>query len=104
KAGFLKFEAVVTHEGLGSIIPNQCEVSYINQIELPSGQSAFEAFRKLFGSFTGALVLNDLGKPEDARFLLQHVIRDNTGAPLGRLYTSALPARKFDGTNIIQLT
>src|SRR5207248_3295992 len=29
KAGFLKFEAVVTHEGLGSIIPNQCEVSYI---------------------------------------------------------------------------
>lgn len=103
RAGFQKLENIVTREDLGAISPNQCEVTYINQIALAAGQSPFEAFERLFGTFTKALVLGDLDKPEDARFLFQYVIRVQD-APAGRLYVTALPARRLDGSSIIQLT
>ena len=90
--GYRKLEAVLAREGLGAIEPNQCEVTYINQIPLPDGQSPFEAFERLFGSFTKALVLNDLRAPEDAQFLLRYVISDQGGAPAGRLIITAEPA------------
>ncbi len=103
ETGFRQFEAVVGRENLGSVVPNQCEISYFNQIAMHSDQSLFEAFARIFRPFTSALILDDLGTPEDARFSVQYVIRENTG-PLGRLYVSALPARKLDGTKIVHLT
>jgi uncharacterized protein (TIGR04255 family) len=101
--GYRKLESVLAREKLGSIEPNQCEVIYINQVPLPAGQSPFEAFERLFGSFTKALVLGELDAPEDARFLMRYIIRDQTGAPCGRLTVTAEPAWKLDGSNIVQL-
>jgi uncharacterized protein (TIGR04255 family) len=103
EAGFHQFETVVGRESLGSVVPNQCEISYFNQIAMPSDQSPFEAFARIFGPITSELISDDLGTPEDARFSVQYVIRENSG-PLGRLYVSALPARKLDGTKIVHLT
>jgi uncharacterized protein (TIGR04255 family) len=37
--GFRKFIAVIDREGLGPVIPNQCEVSYYNQIPVPDGET-----------------------------------------------------------------
>lgn len=103
EAGFRQFEAVVTKEQLGTIVPNQCEISYINQIIVETDQYSFAALAQIFGPFTSKFILSDLGAPEDARFFTQYIIREKDG-PLGRLYISALPARKLDGTRIIQLT
>ena len=100
--GYRKLEKVLARENLGTIVPNQCEVTYINQIPLPEGQSSFEAFEKLFGAFTNALVLDDLHSPEDARFLLRYIIRNEDGEPGGRLIVTADPAWRLDGTNIVQ--
>jgi uncharacterized protein (TIGR04255 family) len=102
ESGYRKLDAILARERLGSIEPNQCEVTYINQIPLPEGQSPFEAFEKLFGSFTKVLVLEDLRAPEDARFLLRYIIRDHDGAPAGRLIITAEPAWKLDGSSIVQ--
>lgn len=102
ESGYRKLEAVLKRERIGSIEPNQCEVTYINQIPLPEGQSPFEAFERLFGSFTNALILDELRAPEDARFLLRYVIPDKDGVPAGRLIVSAEPAWKLDGSNIVQ--
>jgi uncharacterized protein (TIGR04255 family) len=104
ESAYRKLEGVFARENLGSIEPNQCEVSYINQIPLPEGQSTFEAFERLFGSFTRALILDDLRAPEDARFLLRYVIPSEDGTPAGRLIVTAEPAWKLDGTNIVQFT
>ena len=104
ESGYRKLDALIGRENLGTIIPNQCEVTYINQIPLPVGQSPFETFERLFGSFISALILDDLGKPEDARFLLRYIIRDADGAPAGRLIVTAEPAWKLDGTSMVQLT
>jgi hypothetical protein len=39
--GFRKFIAVIDREGLGPVIPNQCEVSYYNQIPVPDGETSW---------------------------------------------------------------
>jgi uncharacterized protein (TIGR04255 family) len=102
EGGYRRLETVLARERLGAIEPNQCEVTYINQIPLPDGQSPFQAFERLFGSFTKALVLDDLRAPEDARFLLRYIIVGQDGAPAGRLIITAEPAWKLDGANIVQ--
>ncbi|MBB4257302.1 uncharacterized protein (TIGR04255 family) [Bradyrhizobium sp. CIR3A] len=104
RAGFATFSSAISSEGLGPIIPNQCEVSYINQMPVPVGGSLSDLTDDLFGQHTGSLALDDLGKPEDLRFLLRYVMRDGEGKPIGRLVASAEPGRRQDGQLIVQLT
>ena len=104
EAGYRKLDALIARENLGSIIPNQCELTYINQIPLPMGRSPFEAFQRLFGEFTATLILEDLGKPEDARFMLRYQFRDEESKPIGRLIVTVEPAWKLDGTHLVQMT
>jgi uncharacterized protein (TIGR04255 family) len=104
KAGFATFADAISNEGLGPIIPNQCEVTYINQMPIPAGGNLSDLTDDLFGQHTGSLALDDLGKPEDLRFLLRYIMRDAEGKPIGRLIASAEPARRIDGQTIVQLT
>jgi uncharacterized protein (TIGR04255 family) len=103
-SSFATFSKAVSGEGLGPIIPNQCEVSYINQVPVPAGSSLSDLTKDLFGQHTGGLALDDLGQPEDLRFLLRYVLKDAEGKPVGRLTASAEPARRMDGHTIVQLT
>jgi uncharacterized protein (TIGR04255 family) len=103
-AGFRTFSEAISKEGLGAIIPNQCEVTYINQMPVPEGGTLSDLTDDLFGQHTGSLALADLGKPEDLRFLLRYIIHDDKGKPVGRLIASAEPARRADGQTIMQLT
>ena len=102
--GFNVFANLIARENLGTIVPNQCEVSYINQIPVPNDTSLYSVFGKIFAQPTEKVILDDLGAPEDLRFLLRYVIRDEVGAPVGRVIASAEPARRIDGIVIIQLT
>jgi uncharacterized protein (TIGR04255 family) len=104
QAGFSTFEKAILSEGLGPIIPNQCEVTYINQMPVPAGGNLSDLTDDMFGQHTGSLALDDLGKPEDLRFLLRYVMKDMEGKPIGRLIASAEPARRIDGQTIVQLT
>jgi uncharacterized protein (TIGR04255 family) len=104
KTGFATFKEAILSEGLGPVIPNQCEVTYINQMPVPSDGSLSDLTDDLFGQHTGSLAMENLGKPEDLRFLLRYVMRDADGKPIGRLIASAEPARRIDGQTIVQLT
>jgi uncharacterized protein (TIGR04255 family) len=97
------FSLFVSEKGLGVIEPNQCEVSYINQIPLQHGETPFQGIERLFGRALAAPSTHTPGPPEDARLLLRYVIRNESGAPVGRLIIAADPARRADGTHIIQL-
>jgi uncharacterized protein (TIGR04255 family) len=70
KGGYATFTKAVSEEGLGPVIPNQCEVTYINHMPVLAGSSLSDLTDDLFGQHTGSLALDDLGKPEDLRFLL----------------------------------
>jgi uncharacterized protein (TIGR04255 family) len=102
--GLEAFVDVVSKEQLGDVVPNQCEVSYINQILVPADGNLYSVIGKVFAQHTEKMVLDDLGSPEDLRFLLRYVIRDDSGAPVGRVIVSADPAWRADGGIVIQLT
>jgi uncharacterized protein (TIGR04255 family) len=103
--GFKTVIDVLAEEKLGTVIPNQCEVSYINQIPVLDGESVYDTFNKVFAHQSASMILDDLGgAPEDLRLLLRYIIRDENSAPAGRVIISADPARRADGVTIIQLT
>jgi len=103
-SGYRTLSDAIAKEGLGPIIPNQCEVTYINQVLVPEGGTLSDLTDDMFGQHTGSLALANLGKPEDLRFLLRYIMRDEKEKPVGRLIASAEPARRQDGRTIIQLT
>ena len=105
EAGLRRFSAFI-EEGCtwGRWSRNQCEITYINQIPIRSGETAFGGFERIFGGVLASPVVSMLSTPEDARLLLRYVIRNEGGNPIGRLIVSAEPARKSDGTNIIQMS
>jgi uncharacterized protein (TIGR04255 family) len=104
ESGFTTYVDAIVDAGLPRPVPNQCEVTYINQIPVPEGQSLSELSADLFGQHTGNLILADLGEAEDLRFMIRYVIRDEAGEPYGRMIASAEPARRLDGQLIVQLT
>jgi uncharacterized protein (TIGR04255 family) len=103
EAGLRQFSSFIEEHQLGAVEPNQCEVTYINHVPLRSNESAFAGLQRLFESVLARPHVSALGLPEDARLMLRYVMRSNAGAPIGRLIVSAEPARRSDGTNIIQL-
>jgi uncharacterized protein (TIGR04255 family) len=102
--GFNTFADVVAKENLGAIVPNQCEVSYINQIPVADHTTLYSVIGKVFAQHTEKMILDDLGTPEDLRFLLRYVMRDDSGAPAGRVLVSVEPAQRIDGVTVIQMT
>jgi uncharacterized protein (TIGR04255 family) len=104
RTGLQALVEVITEAGLGAVVPNQCEVSYINQICVPEGGDVFGVIESLFNQQAAQFALNDLGRPEDLRFLLRYVIRDSSDVPTGRLIVVAEPALRPDGAAVIQLT
>jgi len=103
--GLRRFSALMTLHGLGTIVPNQCEVTYINHIPLPPGPNGIEVMlKKSFGFWLLPPVLGGLGDPEDSRVLLRYVIRAEDRIPIGRLLISIEPAWKLDGTYLLQMT
>jgi uncharacterized protein (TIGR04255 family) len=102
--GLRKFIAVVDGQNLGPVVPNQCEVSYFNQIPVLDKESVWSLFALTFPDRAGNTTVEGLGSPEDGRFVLRYVIPGSDANPLGRMTVAAQPARRADGVNIIQFT
>ena len=81
-AGFQKFTDVIGREKLGPIVPNQCEVSYFNQIPIPEGQTIWSQLALTFPDRAGNATIEGLGEPEDARFVLRYNVPAASGSAL----------------------
>ncbi|MGB6658107.1 MAG: TIGR04255 family protein, partial [Xanthobacteraceae bacterium] len=104
ETGYRKFVSTIDQENLGPVVPNQCEVSYINQIAVSAGQTFWSLFASTFPNCSAGATVADLGHPEDMTFAMRYVIPAAGGGPLGRVTVAAQPAKRADGTNIIQFT
>jgi uncharacterized protein (TIGR04255 family) len=102
--GFRKFADIIAANQLGTLEPNQCEVSYFNQIPIPEDGSAIELMGNLFAHSPAKETLDELGTPEDFRTLVRYVMRRKDGSPRGRLLVSCEPAWRADGVPIVQMT
>ena len=96
-----KFCSFITNANLGSINVNQCEVTYVNHIELGKGWKSFGEAHKVFGCLTAPRENTILANPEmvrlDTRFLMP--------GHRGRLYISFEPTlRRKDAKEALQVT
>src|SRR6185312_5187389 len=98
QTAFDKFGRTVERLGIGPLVPNQCEITYVNPFPTRSDRPWSEIFR----TFAGLPSVKDLRAPEDGQFVLRYVIENGGGQPAGRLIALAQPAWKADGTKVMQ--
>jgi uncharacterized protein (TIGR04255 family) len=100
---FEKFEHFLNGEKLGSILPVQCEVTYVNHI-LPNAlwkhhgeaHAIFTVFRSTYSD-------DFLKQPEDVRIALRYLYKNTEGVPIGRLHMNADPGYAPDESPVIVL-
>lgn len=95
---------------IGSLDPNQCEITYVNHIKLGSRGNPELTLERVF-CFCGPVHgTNNMEfaygtQLEDGQFHLRFVIfEQKSKEPLGRLYIAAEPAIETDDTPIIRVT
>jgi uncharacterized protein (TIGR04255 family) len=101
-AGFDRF---VRDEGLGAVIPTQCEVTYVNHIHAGHGWRDHGDIDRVMSVWQRASAAAFLPGPEDVRFAARYPMRDGAGNFCGRLSASVQPARLVqDNSKIMVFT
>lgn len=86
------FQSIVAREHLGSVLPNQCEVTYVNHIIAGEGWTTHAQLGDILTVFQSKYSDDCLGDPEDARLTIRYVLFDESQKPSGRLHVEAQPA------------
>ena len=106
QADFLAFSKFVSSSGFGTLIPTQCEVTYVNRIVLEdTGQVG--NLKPFFAPWTGSFSDDFLGPPESVEVQSHHLISGARGEPVGRLHVSIQPAYSVEDSGpsiLLQLT
>lgn len=99
--GWEEFYAFVLEEGLGSPEALQCEVAYINHIEVGQGWESMEDLSGIFPAWSGLSSKEFLPTPEGVHLRTSFLIPDGQG----RLHVQVQPAiRSSDLIQILQVT
>jgi uncharacterized protein (TIGR04255 family) len=98
------FETFLRDNSLGELRPNQCEIAYINQIDLPDDMNPHENLQKIFRFLNESLVPVSSLKFEDSNIQMRYIIEDGN-EKLGRIHIHIMPALRItDQKPIIQLS
>ncbi|HKZ31648.1 MAG TPA: TIGR04255 family protein [Vicinamibacteria bacterium] len=99
-----RFDAFVAREKLGSVKPNQCEVTYVNNIQSSGVWEHRGQAERVFRTWTPLASGGSLPAAEDVRFSVRYLIADDKGQPLGRLHVTVQPAYlKKDGSEVFAM-
>lgn len=99
------FRRFIKREDLGDLEINQCELTYVNHLAGGEGWERFGQLDQVLSTWNASYSDSFLSEPEDVRLAIRHLIPNEAGTPLGRLYTSLEPARRVpDGREIMILT
>lgn len=102
-----KFSQFLSREKIGELIPNQCEVTYVNHIFQGDGWDRHGQLDNLFTVWASRYSDEFLPEAETVRFLVQYEISgpEIEDDPIGRLHINAEPKfRTKDDKPIIALT
>lgn len=98
-----KIETFFESEGFGAVKPNQCEVIYINTIDLPDGVDPHGCLERITPLWTGQQSEQFLPRSELATVRCRYILRDGN-KPYGRVHVHFSPARRAtDNAPVIQL-
>lgn len=88
---FEEFRGLVQREQWGEVVPNQCEVTYVNIIPAGEGWEHHGELEKVLTVFVAHYSDDRLGTPEEASVNVQYILRDAETEPVGRLRVAAHP-------------
>jgi uncharacterized protein (TIGR04255 family) len=100
-ADWERFEVFVTDECNATLVPNQCEVSYVNSVENANpGQ-----LKGVLALMSGACSDAYLDDPEDTELTLRYQLKNKSEPPWGRLHITAASAiRATDEQPVVRLS
>lgn len=81
-----RFSEFVAREKLGTFLPNQCEITYVNHIIAGNSWNKHADLARVLTVFNLSFSDNFLISPEDAGLQLRFIIPDERGQPIGRLH------------------
>jgi uncharacterized protein (TIGR04255 family) len=87
---------LLTEENLGNVLPNQCEVTYINHILAEREWSNHGDVANVITTWRNEYSDSYLGKPEDVAFIARYRMATAEGQTLGRLHIALQPAFRRD--------
>ncbi len=90
-------ESIVVREKLGTVLANQCELTYINNIVAGQGWDHYREAGKVFGGFAASPQSGSLGNLEHLRYETAHPITLAGGRVVGRLWVSVVSGLMKDG-------
>ena len=94
------FSRFVSDEFKSPLVPNQCEVTYVNILDGLNPSQLPQVMSWISGNFSD----DYLGEPEDADLTLRFLLKDNNASPWGRLHIAATPViRAPDNRPVIRL-
>lgn len=102
-----KFRHFLSGEQIGELIPNQCEVTYVNHIVQGEGWDRHGQFDQMFTVWASRYSDEFLPEAETVRFLAQYLIPDSEKKEnqIGRLHINAQPGfHIIDNKPMIVLT
>jgi uncharacterized protein (TIGR04255 family) len=97
------FESFLEERDLGELIPNLCEVTYVNPIPLESDWDSWGKLHKVLTVVSSKYSDSFLPEPEAINLGYAFVIRDKEGKPVGRLRVSIQPGSTGEGQAVFFL-
>jgi uncharacterized protein (TIGR04255 family) len=98
-----KFEEFVRGERLGELLPNQCEVTYINTIEVPDQSNPYHQLHRITPICAGQPKMPNQLDPENISAQTRYILKEDD-EPFGRVYINFTPViRSSDLTPAVQL-
>lgn len=85
------FKKFVADQDLGDLIPNQCEVTYINIIGFSDTIRDFGFVDEVLTTWHNTYSYDFLTRPEMTTFAWKYLMSDDGGAPFGRLHVNVEP-------------
>lgn len=100
---FELFEAFLAERGLPAPVPNQCEVTYVNHVDLAPGQTSGEP-QNYLSPWSGKHSDGFLPVPESVEVAAHYPILRG-GQPIGRLHVASSPVQSVQtGSSLFLLT
>jgi uncharacterized protein (TIGR04255 family) len=85
------FRKFLVREKLGTLVPKQCEITYVNRMPAGEGWTNPGDLGRIVTVWAPSYSDTFLSQPEDARLSVRYAIRDGSSEPMGRLNISVEP-------------
>ncbi|MEX0866920.1 MAG: TIGR04255 family protein [Pirellulales bacterium] len=92
----VEFASFVAEESLGPLEFNQCEITYVNEIEPNSVWCEHSQLNRILTVFSDDSGEQELPKLENANLRVRFLLEGDDGKPIGRLHVNVEPRHRAD--------